>query len=105
VSALDIDFSKIRVVEAEPLPLVRTGHGVISRLTQMIINLEPGQAFGIPTRGPQHHKSVQRDVTARARAVRKMNPGREYSTRTINEGQKLGGMTVKTMTLGVYRVK
>jgi hypothetical protein len=96
--------NRIRLrLEAIPPETVRPGGpAVLSPLTMDITKLAPGQAFGLVTRGGNEHNIAQCNVNASVKGVRKAHPDREYVTRTLRPSDKLGPITVKEVTLGIY---
>ena len=108
-TAVVIDFSKIKIVEADPVEIDR-GRGAIisSPVTKLLLELEPGCGFPIPTSDEEETKKMQRNVNVKIKAVRGQHPGREYLTRTLHPGDKFdtaGKVTIKVLSLGVYRTK
>jgi len=103
------DFGKFKVIKATPPERLRVGPGIVSELTKAMIALEPGEALALSTKGEDNHKSKQRQVVARMKAISKMYAGRAYETRTVKPGSKVdgggSGTPVKEMTLGIYRVR
>jgi len=104
-----IDFSKIRIAEADPSEIDR-GRGVIvlSPITKLLLELEPGHGFPIPTSDEEENKKMQRNCNVKIKAIRKQHPGRQYLTRTLHPGDKFdiaGKVTIKGLSLGVYRIK
>ena len=101
-----VDVNKLKVVDAAPPELDRgQGPGLRSPLTLKIAALEPGQAFGLPIEEGQDFKVVQRNTNTRIKGVNKLHGGRQYVTRTLKPGTKLGKIVVTQLTLGVYRIK
>jgi hypothetical protein len=104
-----IDFSKIKVMEADPKEVERGGvPQAISTMTKLLYALNVGQGFFVATVDLVEHKRLQRNVNIKVKAVRKQFPDREFQTRTLHAGEhfdKHGKVTVKELSLGIYRVK
>lgn len=91
-----LDISSAERVEARPLSIHRRGPA--SEATNLLLDLEPGEAFMFKSPGDKEHKAAQRSINVLMKNIKKSRPELTFVTRTvsINEDEVI---------LGVYRVE